>query len=155
KSIKRIGNWLWWNNPFLSTRELNGLRVMMALINNWDLVSRNNSIYELDGQRRYVVSDLGSSFGRSGTRFTRSKGVMEEYVRSRFIARMTPDTVDFVMPHRSIPFFILPLPIQTDLTRGQQIARDIPRADARWMGERLARLSEAQIRDCFRAGGFA
>ncbi len=28
------------------------------------------------------------------------------------------------------------------------------RADARWLGERLARLSEEQIRDCFRAAGY-
>src|SRR5437764_6805864 len=35
---KKIGRWKWKQNPFRGTRELNGLRVMMALINNWDLI---------------------------------------------------------------------------------------------------------------------
>ena len=42
---KKVGIWKWGDNPFSSTRELNGLRVMMALINNWDLKDDNNSIY--------------------------------------------------------------------------------------------------------------
>ena len=29
--------WSWYDNPFIGTREFNGLRVMMGLINNWDL----------------------------------------------------------------------------------------------------------------------
>ncbi len=32
--------------------------------------------------------------------------------------------------------------------------RPIPRADAKWMGEMLARLSPGQIHDAFRAGGY-
>ena len=31
KEIKKIGNWDWFKNPFVGTKELNGLRVMMAL----------------------------------------------------------------------------------------------------------------------------
>ena len=34
---KKIGTWSWRHSPFRDTREFNGLRVMMALINNWDL----------------------------------------------------------------------------------------------------------------------
>jgi hypothetical protein len=34
---KKIGSWSWESNPFYGTRELNGLRLMMALLNNWDL----------------------------------------------------------------------------------------------------------------------
>ena len=74
---KTIGNWKWFENPFIGTRELNGLRVVMALLNNWDLISENNKIYDVDGQRRYIVSDLGASFGKSGNEFTRKKGNME------------------------------------------------------------------------------
>jgi hypothetical protein len=36
KEVKKAGNWSWFKNPFTGTRELNGLRIMMALINNWD-----------------------------------------------------------------------------------------------------------------------
>src|SRR5579864_6106369 len=45
KGEEKIGEWQWANNPFSGTRELNGLRVMMALINNWDLKDENNAIY--------------------------------------------------------------------------------------------------------------
>src|SRR5258708_11141644 len=40
----KIGHWQWRNNPFSGTRELNGLRVLMAVINNWDLKDVNNAI---------------------------------------------------------------------------------------------------------------
>ena len=162
KGEKTIGNWKWSDNPFSGTRELNGLRVMMALLNNWDLITQNNKIYEVDGQRRYLVSDLGASFGRSGNEFTRRKGNVTAYVHSRFITRITADTVDFEDHSRPLPIFFLPFGIFVhhpnyyfDLANGQLVVKNIPRADARWMGERLSQLSDAQIRDCFRAAGFS
>ncbi len=36
----------------------------------------------------------------------------------------------------------------------EKIAKDIPRADARWVGQRLSKLTEAQIGDAFRAAGY-
>jgi len=64
---KRIGTWSWFKNPFVGTKELNGLKVMMALINDTDLKAENNDIYDEEGlEHRYVVSDLGASFGRTG-----------------------------------------------------------------------------------------
>ena len=45
KGEKKLGNWSWFDNPFVNTRELDGLRVMMALIDNWDLKADNNKIY--------------------------------------------------------------------------------------------------------------
>ena len=84
---------------------------MMALINGWDLKQINNG--SVDGQ--YGVSDLGASFGRTGNNFTRSKGVMKDYAETKFIEKVTPTYVDFVMHSR--PFFLsvvnlpeLPLP---------------------------------------------
>jgi ABC-type multidrug transport system fused ATPase/permease subunit len=46
KDEKKIGDWQWRDNPFERQRELNGLRVMMALMNNGDLKDENNSVYE-------------------------------------------------------------------------------------------------------------
>jgi hypothetical protein len=34
------------------------------------------------------------------------------------------------------------------------ITKHIPRADAKWLGQRLSLLSDAQIRDAFRAAGY-
>ena len=37
KGQQKRGNWSWFKNPLVGTKELDGLRVMMALMNNWDL----------------------------------------------------------------------------------------------------------------------
>ena len=68
KDEKKAGNWRWRSNPFTGTRKFNGLRVMMALMNSWDLKDENNKVYESEGegQKIYVVSDLGASFGTTG-----------------------------------------------------------------------------------------
>src|SRR5262249_51099519 len=50
-SGKKIANWSWFDNPFIGTREFNGLRVLMAMINNWDLTTENNKIYPVNGER--------------------------------------------------------------------------------------------------------
>jgi hypothetical protein len=147
--------WSWYDNPLLGTREFNGLRVMMALINNWDLKAINNEDVATDGGRVYRISDLGSSFGRTGHALRRSKGVATEYAESHFIDRVTPNHVDFVLHSR--PFFPTAVHITNYRfrTRMEGIVKDIPLADARWIGGRLSQLSAAQIGDCFRAGGFA
>ena len=46
---KKISSWKWRDNPFALEREFNGLRVLMALMNNWDLKDTNNSVYEEKG----------------------------------------------------------------------------------------------------------
>ena len=90
-AVKKLGEWDWFDNPFVGQREFNGLRVMMSLLNNWDLKPVNNSIYAVDGERRYVVSDVGATFGNTGNALTRSKGVPSDYERSKFVAQVTPE----------------------------------------------------------------
>jgi hypothetical protein len=154
KEIKKLGTWDWFDNPFLGTKELNGLRVMMSLLNNWDLDRSNNSIYEVEGERRFLVSDVGATFGNTGNSMTRSKSVLRDYVNSKFIEKVTPDYVDFVMHSR--PFFLTVFNVSNYRTRTQmeRVTKHIPRADAKWLGQRLAQLSEQQIRECFRAAGY-
>lgn len=154
KDVKKVGEWDWFDNPFLGTRELNGLRVMMSLLNNWDLAENNNSIEEVGGERRYVVSDVGATFGNTGNSITRSKSVPTDYADAAFVEKTTSDFVDFVLHSR--PFFLsaVDVPNYRDRTRMEQVTKHIPRADARWLGHRLSRLSEKQIRDGFRAAGY-
>jgi len=65
---------------------------MMALVNNWDLKEENNSIYEERGPgRRYVVSDVGASLGRTGNSLTRSKNNWRHYAGARFIQNVEPE----------------------------------------------------------------
>jgi hypothetical protein len=152
---KKGKNWSWYHNPFVGTREFNGLRVMMALVNNWDLKEINNDISDVNGQPRYAVGDLGASLGRTGNNFVRSRGVMRDYTESRFIQKVTPKSVDFTMHSR--PFFltIINFPNYFSRTRMESVAKHIPIADARWIGNRLGQLSPEQIRDCFRTAGFS
>jgi hypothetical protein len=153
---KKLKNWSWYHNPYVGTREFNGLRVMMALINNWDLKEINNGVYDEGGaEGRYVVSDLGASLGRTGNNFARSRGVMKDYAETKFIKKVTPESVDFVMHSR--PFFltIINFPNYRFRTRMESVAKHIPIADARWLGNRLGQFSPEQISDCFRAAGFS
>jgi hypothetical protein len=144
-------DWSWYENPFIGTRELNGLKVMMALINSWDLKLINNE--SVNGQ--YGVADLGASFGRTGNNFTRSKGVMEDYASTKFIQKVTPTYVDFVMHSR--PFFlsVVNFPNYRTRTRMESVVKGIPIADARWIGKKLGQLSTEQVGDSFRAAGFS
>jgi hypothetical protein len=148
--------WDWYDNPFVGTREFNGLRVMMALVNNWDLKAINNAATGLaTGEGQYGITDLGATLGRTGNSLTRSKGVLKDYAESRFIDKVTPAYVDFGMHSR--PFFVSLVNFRNYRfrTRMEGVVKRIPIADARWIGDRLGRLSPAQIRDAFSAAGFS
>jgi hypothetical protein len=154
KEMENLGTWDWFANPLQGKRELNGLRVMMSLINDWDLSAKNNSIYEIGDVRRYAVSDLGASLGNTGNNFTRSKSSPKDYARSKFIKKSNSGFVDFVMHSR--PFFlsVINFPNYRARTRMEKITKHIPRDDAKWLGQRLSQLSEEQVSDCFRAAGY-
>ena len=157
KDEKKIGNWSWFDNPFMNTRELDGLRVMMALIDNWDLKEENNKIYSEKGMERwYVASDEGASFGRTGGVSTRSKGNLKDYQEAKFIDRADGDYVDFVMATRPLPLFA-PFEPQNFAQRSklEAVTKHIPRANAKWIGQQLSRLSTKQIGDAFRAAGYS
>ena len=154
KDVKNTGTWSWFDNPFVDKRDLNGLRIMMSLLNNWDVAQTNNSIDEMDGERRYLVSDMGATLGNTGNSFTRSKSVPKDYAASAFIGATTPGFVDFVLHSRPFLLSVFNVPNYRARTRMEAVTQHIPRSDARWLGARLAQLSEAQIRDGFRAGGY-
>jgi hypothetical protein len=155
KDMKKLGDWSWFENPFVGTKELNGLRVMMCLVNNWDLAADNNAIYEADGERRYLVSDVGASFGSTGNSISRSKGRLDDYAKSKFIEQTNADYVDFVMHSKPFILTAVNVPNYRHRSRMQEIGKHIPRADAKLLGQRLSQLTESQIQDCFRAAGFS
>jgi hypothetical protein len=157
KDEKKIGSWSWAKNPFTGTREWYGLRVMMAVMNNWDLKDSNNSIYLTKGEpaeRRYVVSDLGASFGPTGLDLM-TKGDPKMYRSSSFIKSTSPGFVDFNVPSRPEFTYYINFAELVPRLKLLWLGRHIPRQDARWMGDLLARLSSEQIHDAFRAGGYS
>lgn len=153
---KKIGTWSWSENPFVDTKELNGLRVLMALMNNWDIKELNNAIYDHEGiEHHYVVSDIGATFGRSGNTLRRSKDNLEHYRNSKFVRQTTPEYVDFFLASHPHPLNALIFPHLMELRRREQVVKHIPREHARWIGQLLSQLSAEQIRDCFRSAGYS
>jgi len=141
-NVKRTDNWEWKNNPFVGTKELNGLAVLMALLNNWDLKNENNKILLVrsdDGttEQRYVISDLGATFGKTGGGITHSRNEPEKYVKTKFVDRVKGNRVEFAFSGK----------------QGELLER-VTVEQARWIGSLLAQLSDQQIQDAFRAADF-
>jgi hypothetical protein len=159
---EKDGRWKWRQNPFIGTREFNGLRVLLAVINDWDVKDLNTAIREEEDengrrQRVFLISDLGASFGTAGIVSPRwkSKGDLASYKSSTFIRQTDGELVDFETPKRPSLLFLVNPHVFFSRLRLRWVGRNIPRADARWTGELLARLSANQIRDAFRAAGYA
>ena len=64
------------------------------------------------------------------------------------------DVIDFVLHNRPVFRGAFNVPNDQTRTRMEDVTKKIPRADAKWLGRRLSMLSDAQIRDCFRAAGY-
>jgi hypothetical protein len=158
----KIGTWEWKTNPFYGKREFNGLRVMMAVMNNWDLKDENNAVYtdKKNGQQIFLVSDVGASFGSNGVSWTksRSKGNVDSFKNSGFVQKVTSTEVDFSTPKKptGILFATLGATAKSFAMRKDLdwIGNNIPIDDARWIGGMLSQLSHAQLLDAFRAGNF-
>ena len=157
--LEKRETWSWHQNPFIHTREFNGVRVMMVLLNNWDLKDENNGIFidpDNATKKIYGVSDVGASFGATGERNTSiaAKGNLPAYRNSRFLKKVARDHVDFNFRIR-LPFlYIFNAPHFFAELRNRSIGKHIPRDDAKWVGSLLAQLTHEQIRDAFRAGGY-
>jgi hypothetical protein len=154
----KIGDWSWRKNPFKGTREFNGLRVMMAVINNWDLKDANNARLtdKRNGALEYEVTDVGGSFGPTHRTFSeKTKGNLKVYGASKFITKRRKDYVDFGivgMPPLLLSIFDPPYMIMEWHRRW--IGKHIPREHAKWVGSLLGQLSEQQLRDAFRAANY-
>ena len=74
-------SWSWADNPFVGTHELNGLKILMMLMANWDAKDSrdgegsNTAVYAERGSsnRLYAVDDWGATFGKWGGFFSRDK----------------------------------------------------------------------------------
>ena len=148
RSVKRLDEWKWDENPFVGTREFAGLKTMMVLFNNWDIKDSNNVIIFAHGRHgnelRYVISDLGATFGKTGTlpliwRITRSRNNPEDYGKARFVEGVRDNgVVNFRYGGKK-----------------REIFDDITVPQAKWLGELLAGLTPDQIKDAFRAANYS
>ena len=138
---KRLNEWSWDDNPFKGSKEFAGFVVLMGLLNNWDLKDSNNKIIyvpgEGGGELRYVVSDLGATFGKTGNFITHSRNEPEKYVKTGFVDKVEGGRVKFEYNGKKGGLF--------DAVTVEQ---------AGWIGDILGRLSEEQVMDAFRAANY-
>jgi hypothetical protein len=143
KDVVRMSEWSWDNNPFRGTREFQGLKVMMILINNWDIKDSNNKIIMVQNKNngrieaRYIISDLGGSLGKTAGFMSRTRNKPSDFVKARFIDGVKAGYVDFNYNGKH-----------------QSLFRDITLEQSEWIGQWLSRLSEQQLADAFRAGNY-
>jgi len=152
---KKVGRWDWNNNPFVGTRELDGLKTLMAFLNNFDLKTENNKIVTPKKKKLsdpvthiYYVNDLGATLGSTGTWFggvplfgeapAGTKGSAKDFAEQDFVDSVRNGIVTFRMKR----------------TRAQRAIVGVKVENARWIGDLLARLSDKQLADAFRAGHY-
>lgn len=141
-NVKRGDVWEWKGNPFAGTKELNGLAVLMALLNNWDLKTSNNKILLVrkeDGstEQHYIISDLGATFGKTGGPISHSRNEPEKYVKTKFVERVKGDRLEFAYSGKQ-----------------GELLEHVTVEQAKWIGGLLAQLSDQQLQDAFRAANF-
>jgi hypothetical protein len=153
KNITKLSDeqsWAYDSNPFVGTRELNGLKIMVMLVSNWDSKDRhqaskssNTKIFVVPTraatEHRYVVSDWGGTMGKWGNYFRRGKWDCDGY---------SSQSDDFV---KGVKNGMLEFGYSGQHTGA--IRDDIPVAHARWLLGYLGKLSDAQIRAALQASG--
>ena len=144
-NVERLGEWKWRQNPFVGTRPLQGLKMMMVFMTNWDVLDLQNKVLQVGNERHYIVSDLGSTFGKLGNnnlplffRLGRTTGRPTDYLKTKFIRRVKNGRIELSYKGKS-----------------RSIFKDIRIADGRWLYSQLRRLSDRQIDDAFRAAAYS
>ena len=134
------GTWSFRDNPFVGTKQLAGLLVLQALIANPDTKTSNNTIYTLKSpaegaQRWYVVRDLGYSLGSAS--FNSPRANIEAFEKVPFIRSVNGGKVQFYYGGQN-----------------KKVLENITVADVQWICQRLAKITDEQWRDAFRAAAY-
>lgn len=138
------GNWDIEDNRFNGTRELSGLQALMILLGNWDYTVGNTIALRVplpngDVEERYLVSDLGATFGRmrGGVNQAPNRWSLEDFSDAKYLGGVALGKLEF----------------RATLQRATPLA--VPLAHARWFSSMLSQLTDAQIRQAFEASGAA
>jgi hypothetical protein len=139
--IKRLEKWSWTDNPFVGTNEFEGLKIMMAIFNNWDIKDENTAVLTDGSSHYYIISDLGATFGKlpevSGGKTGRTVNKPEDYADARFIREVRDGMIK--LDYRG---------------KADTIIKDVKVEHGRWLADLLMQLSDKQIEDAFRAANY-
>ncbi|MFN2595936.1 MAG: hypothetical protein ABR563_01970, partial [Pyrinomonadaceae bacterium] len=149
ENVKRLDEWKWDANPFSGTKELRGLIILMALLNNWDIKDANNKVLLVRGEGgrdelQYIVSDLGATFGQVKSdlpvvwRIRRNRNDPADYSADAFVEEVKGDRLFLFYKGKS-----------------QGLFDDLRVSEGRWLASLLVRLSDRQIADAFRAANYS
>ena len=145
-NIERLEEWKWKSNPFVGSKELQGLKIMMVFMTNWDVLDLQNKVLEVDGENHYIVSDLGATFGKLGNnnfpifyRLGRKTGSAKAYAKTQLVRRVERDG-DVILSYKG---------------KNRGVFKDIKVEDARWLANLMSKLSDKQIGDAFRAANYS
>lgn len=145
-------SWAWNDNPFVGTRELNGLKILMMLLANWDNkdvrdVARgsNTAIFEyrVETRRRearYLIIDWGAALGAWGSNIlSRGRWNPEAFASQtdQLITGVDGTTVRWGYAGQ----------------RTADAVEGISVSDVQWLHGRLAPLTDAQLAGALRASG--
>jgi hypothetical protein len=148
-------SWSWDDNPFVGSRELDGLKIVVMLLSNWDTKDRrdvargsNTAIFEhrvgrwprTHHEARYLLTDWGGAMGKWGTNIvTRGRWDVDgfEAQTPQFVAGIDDGRVQFGYTGQ----------------RTQDIAGNIPTAHARWFHTIACGFTERQLADGLVASG--
>jgi hypothetical protein len=138
--LDKTDEWAWHHNPFVGTQPFRGLIVLNLMINNADLRTPNNVIYELpearEGARRwYVVRDLGGSFGATGFIYGTRNDI--EGFESQTLVKRNGEGIEFDYHGRH-----------------RELLEGLTAADLVWAAGRWAELTTSQWSEAFRAAGY-
>ena len=149
ENVERLDEWKWKENPFVGTNELQGLKIMMVFLTNWDLLDLQNKVLRVDNngtvEHQFVISDLGATFGKVGNnnlpfffRLGRKTNDPATWYEAGFVKGVEGGMIDFAFKGK-----------------GRNLMDDISVAHGRWLADRLAQLSDQQLTDAFRAANYS
>lgn len=148
-NVERLDEWKWKGNPFVGTKEIQGLKIMQVFFTNWDVLDLQNQILRVDGKNgeelHYIISDLGSTFGKLGNnnlpifyRLGRKTNKPSAYMKTKLIREVENDRV--VLSYKG---------------KNRGLFKSIKIEDAVWLSRLLLQLSDKQIKDAFRAANYS
>ncbi len=151
-------SWTWAKNPFVGMHQLQGLKILMLLVSNWDAKDARNTVtapnggLQMDsnlaifaddrtGVRRYLYAndDWGASMGKWGGFVGRSKWDCKGFEEQtpRFVKLLGNGALEwgFQGKHR------------------KDVTADIRASDVQWLLQYLGRITDDQIRRGLAASG--
>ena len=145
-------SWAWNDNPFLGTRQLQGLKILVMLLSDWDTKDRrdvargsNTAIFEHRVGRwrreaRYLITDWGGSMGRWGSNIV----TRDRWDPAGFEAQ-TPEFV-VAVDEEAVRFGYTG-------QRTADVAAGITVDDVRWLYRQVGKLTDTQLRQALAASG--